>query len=70
MKKLLGWALALLVLMPVLASTPGSAGEHRQSALHAQQGKLLRYYWSPWGGMCMGRCPDIRPVLCCRVVVE
>lgn len=72
MKRHVRWALALLVLAPVLGQTPGPAGEQGRSALHAQGDKLLRYYWSPWGGMCMSKCPDIRPVLCCRVkeVVE
>lgn len=70
MKRYLRVALALLVLAPGLAPTLGPSGEHGQGLLHAQGGKLLRYYWSPWGGMCIGRCPDTRPILCCRVEVQ
>lgn len=66
-KKYLRLAVAVLVLSPVLAPTRGPDGALGRSVLHAQEGKLLRYYWSPWGGMCIGECPDIRPVLCCRV---
>lgn len=69
MKRYLRWALVLLVLSPGFAPTLGSIGENGRSALHAQGGKLLRYYWSPFGGICTGPCPDIRPVLCCRVEI-
>ncbi len=72
MKRYLRWALVLLALSPGLAPTLGPVADGGPAALHAQGEKLLRYYWSPWGGMCIGKCPDIRPVLCCRVeeVVE
>lgn len=70
MKRCLRLALALLVLSPGLAPNLGPAGEHGGSVLHAQGGKLLRYYWSPWGGLCAGPCPSIRPVLCCRVEIQ
>lgn len=67
MKRSLRLALTLLVLTPAVAPTPGPIGGSGHGTLHARGGKLLRYYWSPWGGMCTGDCPDIRPVLCCRV---
>lgn len=70
MKRYLRLALALLVLAPGLAPTLRPAGDPGRGLLHAQGGKLLRYYWSPWGGMCMGPCPDTRPILCCRVEVQ
>ncbi len=60
-------ALALTVLAPVAASSPDTSGGPARGALQAQESKLLRYYYSPWGSMCIGPCPDVRPVLCCRV---
>jgi hypothetical protein len=59
--------LALMVLAPTVVSDVGQTGKSARSALHAQETKLFRYYFSPWGSMCIGPCPDVRPVLCCQV---
>jgi hypothetical protein len=62
-------ALAFVVLAPTFPEDVARTGEPSRSVLHAQETKLLRYYYSPWGSMCIGPCPDVRPVLCCQVGV-